>query len=192
MTQKQDLLFNELAIGFRNIIDDILKSKYFKCKKLFYGCEVFYCGKDVIKFLNDITNIKDIPKILDQCISDKYTISDLQKKFLFLGSKHNKKNIIDPNQDFIHTLNRYEQKDIYINNKALYKLIGFSKKEIAKPFQDFIYNVVLPSLDNKHQELFALLGVSKNPRVKPFQDFIYDQLLPSLDYKYDQLTNLKK
>ncbi len=168
--------FNELAITFKKIIDDLFSSQGFECRKLFYGDEVFYCGRDILKCLNyseEKSAIKEMLSKLDK--NDKFTIKELEEKYnQSLGGsfkmppngieeKYNQSlggsfkmppnGIEDLNQKLISSLDRYEMKYIYINKIALYELIGSSKKLEAKPFKDFIYRTLLPALDNKYKEL---------------------------------------
>merc|ERR1712065_66424 len=119
--------FNELALAFRNIIDDLFNSNGFECRKLFYGDEIFYCGRDILKCLNYSENGRDITKILLKINDkDKFTIGELLKLHSSLALKASD----DLNKDF-----------------------GSSQKAEAKPFQDFIYDTLLPALDNKYKEL---------------------------------------
>jgi len=159
--------FNELALAFRNIIDDLFNSNGFECRKLFYGDEIFYCGRDILKCLNYSENGRDITKILLKINDkDKFTIGELLKLHSSLALKASD----DLNKDLISSQNQYELKYIYINKQALYRLIGSSKKAEAKPFQDFIYDTLLPALDNKYKELIKSEQEKNNELQKMFKE----------------------
>ena len=84
-TKKKKIImtsFNELAITFKNILDDLFNSNGFECRKLFYGDEIFYCGKDILKCLGYGQDRKDVYKALsklEECV--KFTINELEEKY---------------------------------------------------------------------------------------------------------------
>ena len=170
--------FNELALAFRNIIDDLFNSNGFECRKLFYGDEIFYCGRDILKCLNYGDERRSVREILSKINeNDKFTIKELQEKYLSLHLKGSDKNIeCGINQELLNKLDKYEMKYIYVNKVALYELIGSSKKPEAKPFKDFIYRTLLPALDNKYKELLN----QKNDKIDELNTKI-DQLLSGVE-----------
>lgn len=143
---------DSLSIEFINIINDLFKSNGFECKTLSYSFGIFYCARDILKCLNYKEDKNSITKVLSKLNkTDKFTISELEEKHSKVSLKLHDASSSNPNQELINSLNQYELKHIYINKQALYRLIGSSKKEEAKPFQDFIYDILLPALDNHYQ-----------------------------------------
>lgn len=119
--------FNELAISFKKIVDDLFSSQGFECRKLFYGDEVFYCGRDILSCLKYISNDKNVSKTLNKLREqDKFTIKDLQEKY----SSHGFKLSDDPNKELISSLNQYEMQHIYINTNGLKTLLSTTIKPI--------------------------------------------------------------
>ncbi|QKE44472.1 putative Bro-N domain-containing protein [Yalta virus] len=180
--------FNELAITFKNIIDDLFNSNNFECRKLVYGKDIYYCGRDILKCLNyneDKNAIKEVLLKLDK--SDKFTIKELEEKYSSGILKLPHDNFKEINKEILNSLNQYEMKYIYINKIGLYELIGSSKKPEAKPFKNFIYRILLPALDNKYEELLN----QKDDKINQLQTKI-DQLLKNTEQILDNTEILKQ
>ena len=153
--------FNELAISFKKIVDDLFSSQGFECRRLVYGKNIYYCGRDILKCLNYSEDKKVISKTLNKLRDeDKFTIDVLESK-KYSRSYSQGDPDINVNKDLLDSLDQYERNYIFINKQALYYLIGNSKKEEAKPFQDFIYYTLLPALDDKYEELM----IQKNDKI---------------------------
>ena len=144
-------LFDDL-VGFKSIIDGLLNTNGFECRKLFYNDEIFYCARDILKCLGYNGDKKKITFILNKLRrEDKYTINELEKKFKSTPPMvHPEINI---NQMVINSLSPNEKNYIFVNKQGLYYLIGNSNKEGSREFKDFIYYTLLPTLEDKHKEL---------------------------------------
>ena len=74
--------FNELAVTFRTIIDDLFNSNGFECRKLFYGKDIYYCGRDILKCLNYNENTKRVANTLNKLrAEDKFSILKIQELY---------------------------------------------------------------------------------------------------------------
>ena len=115
--------FNELAISFKKIVDDLFSSQGFECRKLFYGDEVFYCGRDILKCLGYSEDSRKVYESLSKLRSeDKFTINALEEKYQSLS--------LDTNKELISSLNQYEMKYIYINTNGLRTILFRTIKPI--------------------------------------------------------------
>jgi prophage antirepressor-like protein len=73
---------NELAISFKKIVDELFSSQGFECRKLFYGDEVFYCGRDILKCLGYSEEKRKVYESLNKLREeDKFTIGELEEKY---------------------------------------------------------------------------------------------------------------
>lgn len=200
--------FNELAISFKKIVDELFSSQGFECRRLVYGKNIYYCGRDILKCLNYSEEKSVIRRTLNKLREqDKFTIEFLERNYI-QGRHAQYPSEVNINKDLLDSLDQYERNYIFINKTALYYLIGNSKKEEAKPFQDFIYYILLPALDNKYEELMnqkddkidELINLSKeqNNQIKELLSGVEtiknknDQLLEKVDTLLQDNTILKE
>lgn len=170
---------DKLSIEFVKIVDELFKSNGFECKTLSYPFGIFYCARDILKCLNYNENKSAIAKVLAKLNKeDRFTITELEDRYAGVSLKHNDEpgpSVSRANQELINSLNQYELKNVYINKQALYRLIGSSKKEEAKPFQDFIYDTLLPALDRHYQYIIERQEMNIDELNKKIDILIYQQ-----------------
>jgi len=130
---------DEVEIEQENIeIIDLKKNifNYNKKKFMFVNTEkgIYLKGKEVATFLE----YENTNRTIQEFVKDKYKmkLSDLLEG----GTK-----MVPP----LKKLNKNEMKSIYISISGLYQLVMNSKKPEAEAFQDFVYETVLPSLQEK-------------------------------------------
>lgn len=132
----------DLSIEFKKITNDLFSLNGFECRKLYYGKRVYYCARDILLCLGYDEDLKILKKLRD---CDKFYIKDLEEMYkttLICQDSYD----FDINKELIDSQDKYEKKNIYINDSALYFLIETSTKEESKPFQDFVYYTLFPTI----------------------------------------------
>lgn len=138
--------FKNIALEFKKIIDKSFSSNGFECRKLFYEKNVYYCAIDVLKYLGYNEENGSLKKILETIDKkNKFTINELREMY-------KKDDCLDINLKLISSLTNHEKKYIFIDKNGLCKLLNSSNKKEAKPFQDFIYDILLSTLDKAAEE----------------------------------------
>ncbi|CCU55838.1 N1R/p28-like protein [Choristoneura biennis entomopoxvirus] len=109
----------------------------------------WFCGKHVLEILEyDPSSFKKILQRLKESYKKSYI--DIMHE---LGDK------LSPN------LKYHDSKIIYVNEAGLYSLIMNSKLESAKPFQEFVLEVLLPSMRKLAQKYYLYIINNKQDSI---------------------------
>jgi prophage antirepressor-like protein len=120
------------------VVFDVGHKKSQKVKIVGTHKNPWFCGKDVCEILE----YKNIPDAFYKHVKPKHkkdlkTLSEeviCDSQMTFFGRK------------YFQNLSYNDGKAVYINEPGLYSLIMHSKTSFAEAFQDFVYEVILPSI----------------------------------------------
>jgi hypothetical protein len=114
--------------SFKKLFDELSKQNGFECKKLYYGDEVYYCVRDVLKCLKYSNEEYDISRGLKKLKNlDKFTIIQLQEKYNYTNEN-------DPNKNLLNSLNRYQMKHMYVDNEGMKHILSM----VVSPVPNFL------------------------------------------------------
>lgn len=115
---------NHLSVIFKDLIEEIFITHGFTCRKLYYGNEVYYCARDILKALNYSSHRTSIfNTLLKLKHINKFTIQELQDIY----------NIeIDHNIDVLLSNQRNHDRFIYVNKEGFETILQTTRKIIPK------------------------------------------------------------
>lgn len=126
-----------LTLGFKNkpssssfmkILSELSNKSSFECKKLYYEDEVYFCVRDVLKYLKYGNQEYDISRSLKKLKDlDKFTIIQLQEMYNYTNEN-------DPNKELLASLNQYQMKHMYVDRKGLKQLLLI----VVQPVPNFL------------------------------------------------------
>ncbi|QKE44574.1 putative Bro-N domain-containing protein [Yalta virus] len=125
----------------KNIIDKLFIVNGLKCRKLYYNQVVFFCLVDICDCMDykQLNTTFFLNYLLEK---DMFTIDELLE--LYKDETEN-----DINKDIIESLNKFERRYTYINQKALVDLVNYTSKEhTLNFFYTFVYNKLIPTINN--------------------------------------------
>lgn len=158
-----ELTRRTLALEFKEVVNNIFKDNNFECKKLFYkndkfiGNDIYYSTSDLLKCLHFQGKDEEAIEMIKKLPSDsKFKIFQLENSYaefdLIQGNEY-----LELNQKLIYSLTRPQLDEIYVNMQGLFDLIEFFQTDKALRFQKFVYNTLLPGIDEYYQNIINRL-----------------------------------
>jgi prophage antirepressor-like protein len=181
---------DSLSVQFIKILENLLEDNGFECKKMVFRNkkynknEIYYYARDVLRCLN-CTDKAEASQILNRVEeNNKFTISELYEIYSSKALKH----VFGLNQELVSKLKEYEMKYVYVNKIGLYQLILFSEKPKSIPFKDFIFKILLTTLNNNYQDLLSKDIVNIN-EISKINNQIFQEIKEIKSMGYSLLNN---